>query len=84
MGILEQLKAYDFKDFKLGDNYPSAENYYRVLKEIPPHSDEHNDFWNKMSIELGFDIEKDRGIYYYTMIRYLALALENIESKQAK
>lgn len=81
MGVIEQLKLYDFEGFKLDDRYPNAESYYMVLKEIPPNSKMHHLFKEKMDKELEFCEDNSRGTYYYTMIRYLALALEDLKNK---
>lgn len=79
MGILENLMLYDFTNFKLGNNDPKENHLSEVMKVVPRGHKNHKDLKEKVDKELGFDNEGQHGISYPTLIKYLALALEDME-----
>lgn len=80
MDIARKLKEYDFTDFKFREKHPSAKSFYKVMKKFPYKGETTQDIKVKLDKELGFGTG-DYGSYYYTMIRYLALALEDMKGK---
>ena len=79
MDLIERLNAYDFTNFKMGNNDPQEKYVSVVMLEVPRNSENHNQLKNKIDKELGFDKEVQHGISYPTLIKYLALALEDME-----
>ena len=77
MDMVEKMKAYSFVDFKFGTKDPMENYVVEVMKEVKRNSSNHIILKGKIDKELGFEEKNSRGIYYPTMIKYLALALEN-------
>lgn len=80
MGIFDKLKAYSFIDFRLGNKDPKGNYIAEVMKEVPRNSPNHISLKKKIDSEIGFSGKKSRGMPYPTLIKYLALALEDIEN----
>lgn len=79
MSIVEKLKLYNFRDFKMGHLDPKGKYIADVMEEVARNSEEHTILKEKIDVELGFDKKRQRGITYPTLIKYLALALEDID-----
>lgn len=80
MELIEQLKAYNFADFKRGGREAQGLYIAEVMEEIPINSENHMMMKEKMDRELGFDKEMQSGISYPALIKYLALVLEDMEN----
>ena len=57
-----------------------AKSFYKVMKKFPYKGETTQDIKVKLDKELGFGTG-DYSSYYYTMIRYLTLALEDMKGK---
>lgn len=80
MNIIEKLISYDFTNFKQKNCDPDEKYISRVMKEVERGGNNHHLLKEKIDKELRVTGKNRRGIYYPTMIKYLALALMEIES----
>lgn len=79
--MLKNLEQYNFTDFKHKKKYPKAKYVYPIMLEFEKEEENIKKFKKKLKTELGFK-EGDKGITYPTLIKYLALALEELETLQ--
>lgn len=78
--MIGKLKTYNFIGLKKENNDPKEQYVSAIMKEVERGGENYNFFKEKLDKELGFKEENCRGIYYPTMVKYLALALEEIEN----
>lgn len=78
MDIVNQLKSYNFTNFKLWRNDPQGKTIAEVMEVVPRGSKTHIELKKKIDDEIGFDRKKQRGMPYPTLIKYLALALDDM------
>jgi hypothetical protein len=77
-GRIQDLKEFNFTNFKTKSLDPKPEHVEEIMKLVPRYSANYDYFKDKLDRELSFDQEIDKGIYYQTLVRYLALALGEI------
>lgn len=79
MEIIERLMSYDFTNFKLRNNDPEAKYITEVMEAVSRGDKNHEELKAKIDKELGFNNAGQEGIRYQTLIKYLALGLEDME-----
>lgn len=77
--IIEKLKEYDFTNFTLGNNDPKENYISEIMKVVARDSENHVMIKGKLDKELGYVEDNSRGIPYPTLVKYLALALEDMD-----